>query len=494
MSGVGQHRGRGVTESPGSDNSEATGSVQDGHAQENPAAGPQQKTKRKMMKKKRGRVTSGTPSLTSETDIQALHGTMLEVNAHLAEIKHQMRRGSERYAFASDVVRKPHAEEVGDETQVETRTVYTRFNVINLHDVTAVSVNVRLYYELLWELPVEQQNTKSHGPLDPPSDWTKEWQPQVGMDNITGEVLTVREWLGVEMHVGRRMAFKRWIGEGTFQQTFDFSEFPFDSTEFKITLRSHLTTREVKLVDNLALHDPTEKTRWLRGDSNVGSVLSVDKFQLSHYWRIDHLPEIRDTTHLGVEPGLKGARPRIQLVIQGKRKAQYYYYNSILIFMVIVSLSFSVFCMPVTQLSERLNIVMSLVLSAVAHKLLCAEQLPDLPYLTYLDGYVLGGVGLLCVLAIECIVCATLFDTVTAESIDTVCGWGLVVIWLAVNVYVYWLHQNHQSAAIGTPSTSSSEIAWNVRWDVMLAGVGCAPLWYCFYWGCMWGFTELENW
>eukprot|EP00037_Helgoeca_nana_P006650 m.61089 g.61089 ORF g.61089 m.61089 type:complete len:491 (-) comp17522_c0_seq2:170-1642(-) len=388
MSGVGQHRGRGVTESPGSDNSEATGSVQDGHAQENPAAGPQQKTKRKMMKKKRGRVTSGTPSLTSETDIQALHGTMLEVNAHLAEIKHQMRRGSERYAFASDVVRKPHAEEVGDETQVETRTVYTRFNVINLHDVTAVSVNVRLYYELLWELPVEQQNTKSHGPLDPPSDWTKEWQPQVGMDNITGEVLTVREWLGVEMHVGRRMAFKRWIGEGTFQQTFDFSEFPFDSTEFKITLRSHLTTREVKLVDNLALHDPTEKTRWLRGDSNVGSVLSVDKFQLSHYWRIDHLPEIRDTTHLGVEPGLKGARPRIQLVIQGKRKAQYYYYNSILIFMVIVSLSFSVFCMPVTQLSERLNIVMSLVLSAVAHKLLCAEQLPDLPYLTYLDGYV----------------------------------------------------------------------------------------------------------
>jgi hypothetical protein len=66
---------------------------------------------------------------------------MLEVNAHLAEIKHQMRRGSERYTFASDVVRKPHAEEVGDETQVETRTVYTRFNVINLHDVTAVSVN-----------------------------------------------------------------------------------------------------------------------------------------------------------------------------------------------------------------------------------------------------------------------------------------------------------------------------------------------------------------
>lgn len=70
MSGVGQHRG--VTESPESDNSEATGSVQDGHAQENPAAGPEQKTKRKMMKKKRGRVTSGTPSLTSETDIQAV--------------------------------------------------------------------------------------------------------------------------------------------------------------------------------------------------------------------------------------------------------------------------------------------------------------------------------------------------------------------------------------------------------------------------------------
>lgn len=156
------------------------------------------------------------------------------------------------------------------------------------------------------------------------------------MDNITGEVLTVQEWLGVETHVGRRMAFKRWIGEGTFQQNFDFSEFPFDSTEFRITLRSHLTTKEVELVDILELHGPDARDAWLRGDSHTGSVLRADKFQLSHYWRIHKLPEIRGTERLGAEPGLKGARPRIQLVVFGKRQAQYYFYNSILIFMIIV--------------------------------------------------------------------------------------------------------------------------------------------------------------
>jgi len=401
------------------------------------------------------RSPSGQQLATQAAQTDALYGVMREICGHLEDIKASLRSNKESANSKSAWISTDGP-----------RTVYTRFNVLNLFEITAVSVAARFYYELRWELAEEDQVTvKGADPDRGPSDWSKEWQPQVNLDHVTGEVITVRgdNWLGVERFRGRRLAYKRWIGEARFQQKFDFRHFPFDSTEFKITLRSDLTTAEVKLVDSLDLHSERERQEWHQGKTMCGSVLDVDGFQLADFWRIDRLPIIRNVEQLGVEPGLKGERPRIQLVIRGARTSNYYVWNSICLFFVIVSMAFGTFFMDVKKLDERLDVVMASMLSAVAHKLLCAEQLPDLPYLTLLDSYVIGGVGVLCLVTIECLcarVLANKQSVADAEWLDFYAASVLLLLWVSANTYMFVLGYRHRSAG-GIAEGSGTNSGWS---------------------------------
>lgn len=75
---------------------------------------------------------------------------MQEMCKHLAEMKRQMHRGSEGYSFVG--TGQNNELDSGD-TANEKRTVYTRFHVINLHNVTAVSVDGTLTRPALSSFP-----------------------------------------------------------------------------------------------------------------------------------------------------------------------------------------------------------------------------------------------------------------------------------------------------------------------------------------------------
>jgi hypothetical protein len=60
--------------------------------------------------------------------------------------------------------------------------------------------------------------------------------------------------------------------------------------------------------------------------------------------------------------------------LMATREPYYFVVNLGMMMFIIVSLAFASFSLPVTELADRLNVVMTLVLSAVAFKLLCAEQ------------------------------------------------------------------------------------------------------------------------
>ena len=53
-------------------------------------------------------------------------------------------------------------------------------------------------------------------------------------------------------------------------------------------------------------------------------------------------------------------------------------------------------------MSDRLAIIMTLMLTSVAFKTYVADQLPDNSYLTFMDKYLLAGIFLLVVMALEC--------------------------------------------------------------------------------------------
>lgn len=132
--------------------------------------------------------------------------------------------------------------------------------------------------------------------------------------------------------------------------------------------------------------------------------------------------------------GQEGERPRLQVVLSAKRIPYYFIANIGVMMFLIVSLAFTMFALPVVQLADRLNVVMTLVLSAVAFKLLCAEQLPELPYLTALDRYVLWGLAVLCLMALECVLVEHLASEDTKEWWDSYAGYTLTVVWGLSNV------------------------------------------------------------
>jgi FtsH-binding integral membrane protein len=132
--------------------------------------------------------------------------------------------------------------------------------------------------------------------------------------------------------------------------------------------------------------------------------------------------------------GQEGERPRLQVVLNAKRIPYYFIANIGIMMFLIVSLAFTMFALPVVQLADRLNVVMTLVLSAVAFKLLCAEQLPELPYLTALDRYVLWGLGVLCLMALECVVVEHLVRDDAKEWWDAYAGYTFIVVWTLSNV------------------------------------------------------------
>merc|ERR1712232_496998 len=80
----------------------------------------------------------------------------------------------------------------------------------------------------------------------------------------------------------------------------------------------------------------------------------------------------------------------------------------------------------------------NLVLTAVATKLLSADKLPSLPYMTLLDKYLLGCTYLLIFLVFECVMLHKYCPEEHKEVIDIWAGYSLLGAWVLFNLPLFW--------------------------------------------------------
>ena len=71
------------------------------------------------------------------------------------------------------------------------------------------------------------------------------------------------------------------------------------------------------------------------------------------------------------------------------------------VMLAICSLSFTAFAIPREELGDRMSIVLTLLLTAVAFKLVIADALPKVSYFTALDKYMNAMFALLFIVAVE---------------------------------------------------------------------------------------------
>jgi len=189
----------------------------------------------------------------------------------------------------------------------------------------------------------------------------------------------------------------------------------FDETEFEI--RDHILIGHIEycatLVDFLDLHDfPFDRQNLnisfkmvgFEKDQALKIMLYGDKIRVHiaaaailNEWTIEPVIE-----QFGIQRHEKHCGPTsLEIRFRLQRIPKFYIYQIIIPLFLIVSLGFLSSTINFVDIADRLSIILTLLLTAVAFKYMVAEYLPRVPYVTILDKYVTTGFVMLFISATE---------------------------------------------------------------------------------------------
>ena len=167
---------------------------------------------------------------------------------------------------------------------------------------------------------------------------------------------------------------------GSFHQMMGLQAFPFDLQNLEITLRlSHRS-------------DMGRAFQQYYNTDGRAQVEVKDWVKLSEWERYE--PHGRAYTDS------KG-RAKYTITLPMLRRHRFYVTNVMAIMSAICFLSFTSFGLPTEQLADRSSIVLTLLLTAVAFKLVIADSIPKVGYFTVMDYYMNGMFVLLFIISIE---------------------------------------------------------------------------------------------
>jgi len=96
----------------------------------------------------------------------------------------------------------------------------------------------------------------------------------------------------------------------------------------------------------------------------------------------------------------KSSYAMIVLRLKVKRRWKVFFANIVFLMACISLLALCSFSLGEDDLGDRLNLIITLILTAVAFSYVVFDSLPNVPYLTYMDKYILGSYGFLVALMI----------------------------------------------------------------------------------------------
>ena len=331
------------------------------------------------------------------------------------------------------------------------RPVMLRFNWINVEalDVQRHALTAKVYLEATWRwdalLPDGEDLYAVESTLLDPNSFDDMWTPSIQFLNAMGELTVNMEEIAASPIYSKQLGFPcvswRTVVYGEFSQKFDFAKFPYDSQDFILKIGTGQLATEMIFTQH-----PKALSRAFCDDFTLG-----DSWNFAFDGSVDGVQVLK---HL---PGAMGVRPCVASRIRAERKPGYWVFNVLLMQFIIVTLNFSIFAFSYESLGDRLGIVMTLVLTAVAFKLLLAEQLPDVSYMTILDKYVVMGIILLTVMALECCCLFLFIDDMTntehVHKVDQIFGKALLISWLIGNAMYFNFWQELMGACCNVSSS-----------------------------------------
>ena len=170
------------------------------------------------------------------------------------------------------------------------------------------------------------------------------------------------------------------ILSGNFHQDFNFESFPFDNQKIKINFQ---TDGKVKFDTRKNGQGYTTFTDILMSDHAL-KAWSKSKKILINEWKIEDFGYIFNTVNLE-----DNKIPNLTLFLDIKRNQNYYIFKIIFPIFFILLITWSVFWISSKDLESRITISTVCLLTLIAYNFIIDQNLPKLPYLTFIDNFIL---------------------------------------------------------------------------------------------------------
>jgi len=173
--------------------------------------------------------------------------------------------------------------------------------------------------------------------------------------------------------------------DGTFFEIFELEHFPFDHQEVSAKLRCICAMEGAVPVKFTGLYNAVE-------------VVDVDNFALQNTWTLEKRLEVTEDE---VSPMEGRTYPVLIFTAHVNRHFGFYVWNVALPMSMLSLAAFLQFEVDEQDVADRASISLTLLLTAVAYKLVTAGMVPTISYLTLLDKFVSACIMLMLALVLE---------------------------------------------------------------------------------------------
>lgn len=293
--------------------------------------------------------------------------------------------------------------------------VHLQINISSIEDVDTVrqEFTCQFFLGVSWEEPQLKYSTKDQDEIE----WDKCWDPRIYFQNVVEIInMTSSTRLIRPLYDGNPSVQVSYRVKGRFKTLFDLKDFPFDKQRLEIRIVSkwadtvvqfkessynpgHISCRKFLCEHEWILYKHVIKTESCTADDCTNDhSLAVNPNSSSS----DAQCRLRISAASGpftlvkkgiIKKALKDERPLTFSVFTFsfsiRRKFSFFITNVVVLLALISFLALGPFCVPQSEIGDRLSIIFTLLLTAVTFKFVVSQSLPKVSYQTLLDQYVL---------------------------------------------------------------------------------------------------------
>jgi len=311
--------------------------------------------------------------------------------------------------------------------------VYVRVSIVSVSEINTVmqQFTCEFYLSMRWEEPnlCEMVNCKDE------INWSDQWEPGIYfVDLVQIEKYERNETLCEPKKAGGipEVMFYYHV-RGTFKEVLDITHFPFDYQPLTLTMTTSWTWDFVNLQkdyerdDNIRTWNFTGKNEW-----------QLESHVLTESIFTEKEPAASDNIF-----------PIYRIKMHAFRKYAYYIYNVALIMDFISALAFTSYTVEASNPGERIQISLTLFLTSVALKYVVNSFVPQVPYPTLLDKFIICCMAFQFLVAVENGVAAVvhIFYPKSLLMFERISFGGLLLIFLLIHIVFcsFWFKYTSKS-------------------------------------------------